>query len=109
MAGLPLSRQDCLSLARQNVILNTVVHGYCGCSCRCYAAALELLLCTCPDCCAVLLQLLLFLLCLRYVFAADPREHGYHASHPLSVMCLRILKLKTDSSASEAVRILSRN
>ena len=27
-------------------------------------------------------------------FAADPREHGYYASHPLSVMCLGILKLK---------------
>ena len=44
------------------------------------AAALVLLLCTCY-CCAVLL-LLLLLLCLRYVFAADPREHGYYASHP---------------------------
>ena len=50
-----------------------------------------LLLCTC-HCCAVLLLLLLLLLHLRYVFAADPREHGYYASHPLSVMCLRILK-----------------
>ena len=71
--------------------LNTVVHGYYGCSCGCYAAALVLLLCMCY-CYAVLL--LLLLLCLRYVFAADLREHGYYASHPLLVMCLRILKLK---------------
>ena len=52
--------------------------------CCCYVRA--------TYCYAVLL--LLLLPCLRYVFAADPREHGYYASHPLSVMCLRIFKLK---------------
>ena len=42
-------------------------------------------------CCAVVL---LLLLCLRYLFAADPREHGGFAIHPLSVMRARVFKLK---------------
>ena len=51
-------------------------------------------------CCfsAVLLLLLLLLLpCLRYVVADYPREHGYYASQPLSVMCLPILQLEYGS------------
>ena len=60
------------------------------CRCRCSAPAMVLLLCMLP----LLLLLLLLLLCLRYVFAADLREHGYCACQPLSVACLRIFKLK---------------
>ena len=61
---------------------------YCCCfCCRCSAAARELLLYMC--CCRAVL---LLLLCPRYVFAADPGEHGYYASQPFSVMCLRNLK-----------------
>ena len=65
---------------------------YSCCSCRCSATVLVLLLYMCY-CCTVLL-LLLLLLYLRYVFAADHYEHGYYASHRLSAMCLRKLKLK---------------
>lgn len=41
--------------------------------------------------------------------SADPDEHGDYASHLLSVMCLRTLRLKTDPSALQAVRVPSRN
>ena len=83
----PLPRLMCQGQPRACML------GYCGCSCRCPAAALVLLLCTCYYCAV----LLLLLPCLRYVFAANPRENGYYPSHPLSGMCLRILKLKDGS------------
>ena len=56
---------------------------YFGCSCRSSAPALVLLLCTCYYYCAILP---LFLLCLRYLFVANPLGNGYYASHPLSGM-----------------------
>ena len=76
---------------------------YSGCSCRCSAAALVLLLCR-PYYRAVLL----LLLCLQNVFAADPRDNGYYASRPLSGIRLCISKLKDGSIPWEAVLVRSR-
>ena len=78
---------------------------YCGCSCRCSAAALVPLLCTCYYCPV----LLLLLLCLRIFFVAIPRENGYYASHPLSEMCLPILKLKDGSICFGSCQVPSCN
>ena len=57
---------------------------------RCSSTVLMLLLCMCGYCPVLLLLFLLLLLCLEYVSAANPREHGKYASQPLSMICLRI-------------------
>ena len=79
-------------LVRHRALLPRLMCYY-SCACRCSADDLVLLLIRCYYC----VVLLLLLLCLRYVFAANPRENGYYGRLTLSGMCLRILKLKDGS------------